>query len=108
MEWKYIIEQLLDSHFMTQVELAELCKVSQQAVSFWVKGQYKPSKHAQKQLTILAHKFDIKKSNPLEILENSTEYGEDDFEIKSIYSSLSEEKQQRLLEFAKFLQSSTS
>lgn len=49
-DWKSSINEIIEEMTISQGELAELCQVSQQAVSRWTKGETKPGKFAQRKL----------------------------------------------------------
>lgn len=52
-DWASLINDIIENLTLSQAELAEMCKVSQQAVSKWTKGITKPGKFAQRQITNL-------------------------------------------------------
>jgi transcriptional regulator with XRE-family HTH domain len=48
--WENIVNEIIDEMIISQSELAEICQVSQQAVSKWTKGESSPGKFAQRRL----------------------------------------------------------
>jgi len=102
-KWDLVTKELLDKHLMTQEEIADYCQVSQQAVSFWAKGVYKPSKHARKYLLNLMKEFKVEEH--WELMEDRHEYLTNQSKIQEIYDTLAYEQRQLLIKFAEFLAS---
>jgi len=98
-QWNEVTRELLEEHLMTQMEIADRCKVSQKAVSCWLNSVNAPSKYAQKELRKLINEFKI------EIGSTGKEGQKINSELDKIYKTLSTQKQKELLRFARFLQS---
>lgn len=67
-KWKNLVNNLITQMTISQGELANLCNVSQQAVSKWTKGESHPGKFAQRQLLKLiekSSKVDLEKKHKI-------------------------------------------
>lgn len=109
-DWSLLTRELLEGLFLSQVELAEKCRVSQQSISNWKNKTRNPSIHAKKVILELAQKegIDISKyeSNPArEVLAKYLEdnKGRELIRIFDLYSRMSRSDRNKLLKYANTL-----
>lgn len=118
-EWSSLINDLIDSLTISQSELAQMCNVSQQAVSKWTKGLTKPSKFAQRQISqLLCTKTDQvspMNSSIEELIKNSYSYNSHNNtrtqyikEFAEISKALSLKELKEVIEYAKYRNSTRS
>ncbi len=106
-DWSLITRELLGGLFLSQVELAEKCKVSQQSISNWKNRTRNPGIRAKKAILEYIQKegIDISKyeSNPAkEVLSRYLEdnKGRELIRIFELYSRMSRSDRNKLLKYA--------
>lgn len=112
-DWAILINDLIEHLTISQVELAKMCNVSQQAVSKWTKGQTKPGKFAQRQITqlmtISSDQLSSSNNSIDEFIKDSFTYSSENYpraqylkEFIEISKSLNIKELKEVIEYAKY------
>ena len=102
--WSEVVTYILNELFLSQKELADICKVTQQSISNWKNNVRNPGPYAKKQLTNILENAGVniaayREGFSEEVLKT------DDVALKElidIYFDLPSEAQNTLMEFARF------
>ena len=100
-DWGAVVDYVMDDLFVNEKEVADLCEVTQQAVSLWRVKSRIPGNFPKKKLTELLRKNGIRLA-AFYIGGVPSTTDPEELELIDIYNSLPVASRQMLLEFARF------
>lgn len=109
-DWKHLVRDILDKSFMSQSELAERLKISQQCISTWLNGNRRPRPAIRKTLLAFSSGKGIESSmlaidpKTRELLAFLDDRGSGELSrILSLYVSVPGKCRRKILRFAESL-----
>ena len=109
-DWHLLVRELLEDLFLSQQDLAERCRVSQQSISNWKNRTRNPGIFAKQKLFELAHKeeIDLSKYETDSARDTITRYleknkGKELVRMFELYQKMSRRSRIKLLRFANTL-----
>ncbi len=109
-DWHLLVRELLEGLFLSQQDLAERCRVSQQSISNWKNRTRNPGIFAKQKLFELAHKeeIDLSKYETDSARDTITRYleknkGKELVRMFELYQKMSRRSRIKLLRFANTL-----
>ena len=109
-DWNLLVRDLLDGLFLSQQDLAERCRVSQQSISNWKNRTRNPGVYAKQKIYELAKKegIDFKKYETDSSREAITKYleenkGKELVRMFDLYQKMSRRARIKLLRYANTL-----